>query len=71
MKAKLFWLIHNERPYKRYYNEPLKDGKNGFLYEIILYKNIIHTALRLPFNKSFNRQQFAGERKSKWQMLRE
>ena len=71
MKAKLFWLIHNERPYKRYYNEPLKDGKNGFLYEIILYKNIIHTALRLPFNKSFNRQQFAGERKSKWQMVKE
>ena len=37
MNAKLFWLIHNERPYARYYYEPKEGLKSSFLYEI---KNI-------------------------------
>ena len=38
-KLKLFWLIHNERPYKRYYNEPLKHKELTIWHELVAYKN--------------------------------
>jgi len=70
-KLRLFWLIHNERPYKRYYNEPLNHYELTFWHELVAYKNIFKAALRLPFNKNLNRQQFEGVRKSKMQMIKE
>ncbi len=71
MNAKLFFLIHNEKSYKRYYSEPLE--KNDLLHRIAFeikegvkrYKK----AARLPFNPRFNIQQFPGTRKSKLLML--
>lgn len=68
MNAKLFWLIHNERPYARYYYEPKEGLKSSLLYEIKEYKNLLLSAVCLPWNKKFNHQQFPGERKSKFKM---
>lgn len=74
MNFKLFRLIHNERPYKRYYYEPLlnKRGKIkrfAFFYELKRYIIIFLRAAHLPFNVKYNTQQFPGERKSKVMML--
>ena len=71
MNVKLFFLIHNEKSYKRYYSEPLE--KNDLFHRIAFeikegikrYKK----AARLPFNPRYNTQQFPGTRKSKLLML--
>lgn len=70
---KLFWLIHNERPYKRYYYQPLlkKYFGHDFFYELKLYATIFLKAAYLPFNAKYNVQQFEGERKSRLRMLYE
>ncbi len=71
MNFKLYRLIHNERPYKRYYYQPLvKDTifsralteiKGGIV-------RLLQAAYR-PFNPKYNTRQFEGERKSKLRML--
>lgn len=70
---KLFWLIHNERPYKRYYYQPLlrKYFGHAFFYEMKLYLMIFLRAAYLPFNTKYNTQQFEGKRKSRLRMLYE
>lgn len=71
MRIKLFFLIHNERPYKRYYGQPLpKDnGLRRLLHELKLKKELICETLRFPFDKRYNIQQFPGERKSNTRIL--
>lgn len=74
MNLKLFCLIHNERPYKRYYYEPLLNKRGRvrnftLIYELKSYARIFISAAYLPFNKKYNSQQFPGERKSKTLML--
>lgn len=71
MDLKLFWLIHNERPYKRYYGQPLpKDnGWRRLLHEVKVYKDLLVGSLRFPFDKRYNTQQFPGERKSNSRIL--
>lgn len=66
MNIALYRLIHSEKPYKRYYYQPLENdycGK-GLIFE--LKSSILRylSAVRFPFNKKFNTQQFPGERKS-------
>lgn len=55
----------------RYYYEPMKEKKWWLWHEVVTYKNLLATAMRLPFNSRLSRQQVAGERKSKWQMVKE
>lgn len=71
MRLKLFWLIHNERPYKRYYYQSLKRDYFGvgLVVELKIYVKIILSAVYLPYNSKYNKQQFEGIRKSKIQML--
>jgi len=73
LTLKLLILIHNERPYKRYYYQPL--DKAGFLREFIkelrIYTVIFGKAAYLPFCPKFNKQQFEGKRKSKIKILYE
>lgn len=69
-QLKLFRLMHNERPYKRYYNEPLKKKEPSLWYEFKKYGYLFYRAMCLPFLKT-SIQQFPGERKSKWKMLKE
>ena len=72
MKLKLFWLIHSERTYKRYYGQPLPSKHQwlrGIKYEISDFIKRYITAICLPFNSKFNNQQFSGERKSKIRMV--
>ncbi len=73
MNFKLFRLIHNERPYKRYYYQPLRRDNIIFrtLMEIKIYINVILQSIYIPFNKKYNTQQFLGDRKSKLRMLYE
>ena len=74
MNFRLFYLIHSERPYKRYYYEPLlnkNENRKKFtlIFELKAYARIFMSAVYLPFNKKYNTQQFPGERKSKSLML--
>lgn len=74
MNLKLFRLIHNERPYKRYYYEPLLNKRDkvkrfAFFFELKQYAIIFMRAVYLPFNNKYNVQQFPGKRKSKVTML--
>lgn len=73
MRLKLFWLIHNERPYKRYYYQAL--GKRcwgcGLVMELKIYLKVFLSAIYLPFNPKYNKQQFDGMRKSKIRLLYE
>lgn len=73
MNLKLFRLIHWERPYKRYYYQPLKRRfiGSGLLKELRSYAGIIVRSIYLPFNSKYNTQQFEGKRKSKALMLYE
>ena len=66
MNCHLFVLIHNERPYKRYYGQPLpKDnGLRRLLHELKLKKELICDTIRFPFDNKYNTQQFPGERKT-------
>ena len=71
MRLKLFFLIHNERNYKRYFYQPLK--YDNFFYrcffELALLVHRYVQAAYLPFNPKYNIQQFPGIRKGKLQML--
>lgn len=71
MNIRLFFLIHNEKSYKRYYYEPLE--KDGFLHRVLFeIKNdvrILKKSIRFPFNSTYNTQQFPGLRKSRLLML--
>lgn len=53
MNIRLFFLIHNERPYKRYYGQPLP--KDSFfhrsLHEIKLKLDLVFETLKFPFDK--------------------
>ncbi|MBS9767580.1 MAG: hypothetical protein KGV44_08575 [Flavobacteriaceae bacterium] len=71
MKLKLFWQIHNERPYKRYYYQPLNKRflGRGLLEELKTYARVFLQSAYLPFNPKYKKQLFEGERKSKIQML--
>lgn len=74
MNFKLFWLIHNERPYKRYYYQPRNlnhPNRPGWLWEIRCLLARYIKAAYLPFDPKFNTQQFPGSRKCKLQMLYE
>lgn len=66
MNFRLFYLIHNERPYKRYYGQSLKKDTwvHRWLHEIRLYLNLFVQTLKFPFDKRRNAQQYPGERKS-------
>lgn len=71
MNIRLFFLIHNERPYKRYYGQPLP--KDSFfhrsLHEIKLKLDLVFETLKFPFDKRYNTQQFSGERKTNAKIL--
>ena len=71
MNIRLFFLIHNEKSYKRYYYEPLE--KDGILHRVLFeIKNdvrILKKSIRFPFNSTYNTQQFPGLRKSRLLML--
>ena len=71
MNLKLFFLIHKERPYKRYYGQPLpKDNAlRRLVHEVKVYKDLVSATIRFPFDKRYNTQQFPGERKSKAKIL--
>lgn len=72
MNLKLFFLIHNERPYRHYYYQPnsLKHpNKPGWLWEIRCFFDRYAKAAVLPFHPKYNTQQFPGSRKSKARML--
>lgn len=71
MNIRLFFLIHNERPYKRYYGQPLlKDNAlRRLIHEAKVYKDLVSATIRFPFDKRYNTQQFSGERKSKAKIL--
>jgi len=71
MNFRLFMLIHNERPYKRYYYQPLvNDTFLGRLkQEIKSFLSRYAAACYLPFNKKYNTPQYNGVRKSKFKML--
>lgn len=73
MNSKLFFLIHNERPYKRYYGQPLsKDTSfHRMITEVKTYVTLPINALRLPLNKKYNIPQFEGPRKSTLKMMME
>lgn len=60
MNAKLFFLIHNERGYKRYYYQPLAkdDFFHRFCHETAVYVKLLISALRFPFDKRFNHPQY-------------
>ncbi len=71
MKLRLFYLIHSERPYKRYYYEPLlKDTAiQRFYNEVHSYLYVIAKSVLLPFDCKHNMQQWEGCRKSKLRMV--
>lgn len=72
MNLKLFYLIHNERPYKRYYYQPnslTHPNRLGWWWEIKCFFIRYAQAAYLPFNSKYNTQQFSGPRKSKLKML--
>ncbi len=72
MNCRLFWLIHNERPYKRYYYQPLSEkhpNKFGLFFEVKRLCIRYLQAVKLPFNVKYNTQQFSGKRKSKFRMV--
>lgn len=71
MNAKLFFLIHNERGYKRYYYQPLAkdDFFHRFCHETAVYVKLLISALRFPFDKRFNHPQYGQGRKSKLQIV--
>lgn len=71
MQSKIFFLIHTERPYKRYYGQPLPKDTclRRLLTEIKTYVVLPINALRLPFNKKYNIPQFEGARKSTLKMM--
>lgn len=59
MNVKLFWLIHNERPYRRYYYQPndLKHpNRLGWGREIKLLFLRYAKAAYLPFCPQYNNQ---------------
>lgn len=71
MKFKLFRLIHNERPYARYYYQSLPKRYFGisFIHEFKIYLVVLIQSMYLPFNTKYNAQLFEGQRKSKIRML--
>ncbi len=71
MNLKLFFLIHSERPYAHYYYQGLEKKFLGasFVHEFKLYLYIFLRSIYLPFNKKYNKQLYAGIRKSKIEML--
>lgn len=71
MNFKLFRLIHTEKPYKRYYYEPLKRDNIFFrvIFELKYYILLYIKSLSLPIDSKYNKQLFLGQRKSILKML--
>lgn len=72
MNLRLFHLIHNEKPFKRYYYQPIDSNHPRRTYPIKRLKSFVKKwimAAYLPINSKYNTQQWEGTRKSKWQML--
>lgn len=71
MNIKLFFLIHNEKTYKRYYYQPLQPDNllNRIKFQIKSYVAVFIKAAYLPFNSKYNTPQFVGggERKKEIQ----
>lgn len=64
MRCKLFWLIHSEKTYRRYYYQPLDQrhpNRLGIWYEIRNYFVRYAKAIHLPFNKKRNTCQYPIE----------
>lgn len=68
MNAKLWWYIHRETRKNSYYLCPSRH-KGGYLLILVKELKIWYDAIRMPWNKRYNTQQFPGERKCKLQML--
>lgn len=71
MNFRLFGLIYTEKPYRRYYYQPLlKDTFwERLKYEIFSCVVSYAAACYLPFNRKYNTPQYEGMRKSKLKML--
>lgn len=68
MNTKLWWQIHRETRKNSYYLSSSRHG-GGILLIIAKDLKVWYDAIRMPWNKKYNAQQFPGERKSKIQML--
>lgn len=71
MNHHLFYLIHNEKTYKRYYYQPLNGVlKPSFIrvayFEFKSFITRMMQAVYRPFNSKYNIQQYPGERKNKF-----
>lgn len=75
MNIKLFFLIHSEKTYKRYYYQSLQPDNilNRIKFQIKSYVAVFIKAAYLPFNPKYNTPQFVmgGKRKSKINILYE
>ena len=64
MNFKVFWLIHNERSYKRYYYQPNDvnhPNRLGWLFELKWLISRYIKAAYLPFNPKYNTQQVKNQ----------
>lgn len=60
MNIRLYYLIHTEKPYKRYYRQPLNKNYPCRTYPLKRFRETINmwlTAAYLPFNHAYNTQQ--------------
>lgn len=74
MNYKLYSLIHRECTYKHYYYQPLQNDSwlnRNIVFPVKLFVKRWCSAIYLPFNPKYNKQQFPGERKTKRKMLYE
>lgn len=71
MNLRLFHLIHSEKPYTRYYYEPLvRDNVFHRVYfEFYSYLRIFVKSCLLPFQSRYNSPQWGGPRKTKIRMV--
>lgn len=68
MNFKLWWQIHRETRKNSYYLSPSRH-RGGCLLILVKDLKVWYDAIRMPWNKKYNTQQFPGKRKSKWTML--
>lgn len=72
MNLRLFFLIHNEKTYKRYYYQPTNSQYPNRRYPLKQFENAVIRWLQaayMPFNPKYNTQQFPGVRKNKIRIL--
>lgn len=70
MNIKLWWQIHHETRRNSYYLSP-SHHRGGVLVIVAKRLKMWIDAIRMPWNKKYNVQQYPGERKSKLHMLLE